>query len=60
VIVKIPNATDFARASVNLLNLAWQIAVESLWAYQHSEIIHDAELRRLPTDVECPPRALPR
>lgn len=38
-IIEIP-AADFSQASLNLLNLAWHIAIESLKAHRHSEIIH--------------------
>ncbi len=39
-IVEIPEAADFARASVNLLNLAWEIAVQSVRAWDHSEVMN--------------------
>ena len=39
-IVEIPDADDFARASSNLLNLAWQVAVDYLEFWEESELIH--------------------
>lgn len=39
-IVEVPNAADFAKASINLLNLAWEISIESIRAYDHSDVIH--------------------
>lgn len=43
-IVEIPDSGDFAQASINLLNLAWQIAADSVKAYGDSEIIHPQDV----------------
>lgn len=43
-IVEIPDAADFSRASINLLNLAWQVAFGSLDAFENSNVIHPLDL----------------
>jgi len=53
VIIEIPDGEDFARASLNLLNLSWEIAVEFLRAYEHSSVIHPEDApTELFTDLE--------
>lgn len=39
-IIEVPDPEDFARASINLLNLAWEIAIQSLEEFQQSEMIN--------------------
>jgi hypothetical protein len=39
-ITEIPGATDFARASVNLLHLAWEIAVRALSTFESEHAIY--------------------
>jgi hypothetical protein len=52
VIIEIPSADDFKQASLNLLSLAWQMALESLDSYEQSEIIHpqDTPVHTFQTD----------
>lgn len=38
-IIEIPTADDFKRASISQLNLAWQVAMESLTAHQDAEAV---------------------
>lgn len=39
-ITEIPAADDFKRASINLLHMAWDAAMESLHWYEQSDVIH--------------------
>ncbi|HVJ53471.1 MAG TPA: hypothetical protein VM689_13470 [Aliidongia sp.] len=49
-IVEIPGSADFKKTSLNLLNLAWYIAIASLEAYSFSDIIHpvDTPVQHIP------------
>jgi hypothetical protein len=44
VIIDLPTGQDFAQASINLLNLAWEIAIESIRAYDYSVVIHPNDM----------------
>jgi hypothetical protein len=39
-IIEIPEAQDYATASLNLLNMAWDLAFGSMRAWQESTVIH--------------------